>query len=130
MREDGVIFISIDEREYSSLRLVCCDVFGEENIVGTIIWKNATDNNPTNIATEHEYILVAAKSREHTEKEWKSSVSSVKDVLAGIANDLISKFTGESLQKAYDIWFREHRSELGSLDRYKYIDRDGIYTGS
>jgi len=58
LRDDGVIFISIDDNEMKNLRTLCDEIFGEENHLGTLIWKNATDNNPTNIAVEHEYILV------------------------------------------------------------------------
>jgi adenine-specific DNA-methyltransferase len=56
LRDDGVIFISIDDNEVYNLRKLCNEILGEENYVGTIIWKNATDNNPTQIAIEHEYI--------------------------------------------------------------------------
>ncbi|MGI9213022.1 MAG: site-specific DNA-methyltransferase, partial [Methylococcaceae bacterium] len=54
LRDDGVIFISIDDNEVANLRKLCDEIFGEENFVGNIIWRNVTDNNPTNIATEHE----------------------------------------------------------------------------
>jgi adenine specific DNA methylase Mod len=54
MRDDGVIFVSIEENEYGSLRLLLDELFGVRNRIGTIIWKNVTDNNPTNIAVEHE----------------------------------------------------------------------------
>ena len=53
---------------------ICDEIFGEENFVGSIIWKNATDNNPTNIAIEHESIHVYAKSKTMLETEWKSAV--------------------------------------------------------
>jgi adenine-specific DNA-methyltransferase len=130
LREDGVLFISIDEKEYSHLRIICCEIFGEENQMGTIIWKNVTDNNPTNIATEHEYVLVVAKGKEALEKEWKSSISDVKEVLGRIGKELASHFSGDSLTGAYDQWFKEHKGELWPLDRYKYIDSGGVYTGS
>jgi adenine-specific DNA-methyltransferase len=130
LSEDGVLFISIDEREYSHLRTICCEIFGEENQMGTIVWKNATDNNPTNVATEHEYILVVAKGKEAVEKEWKSTISDVKDVLIKVGEDLTAKFKGEQLTAAYGLWYKEHKSELWPLDRYKYIDSGGVYTGS
>lgn len=130
LKPDGVLFISIDEREYSSLRLVCAEVFGEENLLGTIVWKNATDNNPTNIATEHEYILVVARGREALEAEWKSAVSDVKTILGRIGDQLTAQFKGESLKSEYEIWYRQHKSELWPLDRYKYIDEGGVFTGS
>lgn len=47
LRDDGVIFVSIDDNEVHNLRLLMNEVFGEENWIGTIIWKNVTDNNPT-----------------------------------------------------------------------------------
>lgn len=63
LTDDGVIFISIDDNEQANLKKLCDEVFGEENLVGQIIWKNATDNNPTNIAIEHEYILCYTRWR-------------------------------------------------------------------
>src|SRR5690606_6487248 len=130
LKDNGVIFISIDEREYSALRILCCEIFGEENIVGTIVWKNATDNNPTNVATEHEYLLVVAKKKESIDAEWKSSISDVKDVLVRVGQELSAKFNGPELRRAYDEWFKSHKAELWPLDRYKYIDEGGVYTGS
>jgi len=72
LREDGVIFISIDENEIIGLRKVCDEIYGEENFVGTIVWKGATDNNPTRIAVEHEYIVCYCKCKESSESIWKS----------------------------------------------------------
>ncbi|MDY2805807.1 MAG: site-specific DNA-methyltransferase, partial [Prevotella sp.] len=42
LTDDGVIFISIDENEESDLRLLCNEVFGEENLAGEIVWKNSS----------------------------------------------------------------------------------------
>lgn len=131
LAHNGVVFISIDDNETANVRRICDEIFGEDNFVGTIIWKNATDNNPTNVAVEHESIHVYAKSRIDLEGEWKTTVSSVKDVLAKIGDELISTHKNlEDLQGAYSVWFRENKSQLGELDRYKYIDFDGVYTGS
>ncbi|OWO81542.1 type III restriction endonuclease subunit M [Photorhabdus luminescens] len=130
MREDGTILISIDNNEFSQLKLVCDEIFGEQNHVGDIVWKNVTDNNPSNIAIEHEYIVVYAKNKEQLESEWKSNISDVKDLLVKIGHDFASKYSGEELQEKYNEWYREHKSELWPLDRYKYIDKDGVYTGS
>ncbi len=130
LKDNGVMFISIDEREYAALRMMCAEMFGEENLVGTVVWKNATDNNPTNVATEHEYLLVVAKKKSSIDNEWKSSISDVKAVLVRIGAELGEKFKGQALQDAYEVWFREHKSELWPLDRYRFIDDGGVYTGS
>lgn len=128
----GVVAISIDDAETANVLHLCYEVFGESNFIGTLIWKNATDNNPTNIAVEHESIHVFARSKNDLEGVWKSSVSDVKEVLLMIGNDLIEKHPNdlESLQAAYTNWFRDNKSQLGPLDRYKYIDNGGVYTGS
>ena len=39
LRDDGVIFISIDDNEVTNLRNICDEIFGEENFIGTFIWK-------------------------------------------------------------------------------------------
>ncbi|MCX7093204.1 MAG: DNA methyltransferase [Methylobacter sp.] len=131
LRDDGVIFISIDDNEQAQLKVLCDEVFGEENAVGSIVWKNVTDNNPSNIATEHESIIVYAKSKNSLEGVWKSSLSDTKDLLINIGNKFISKNSNQGdLQKEYSKWFRVNKFQLGVLDRYKYIDFGGVYTGS
>ena len=68
LREDGVIFISIDDNEVHHLRKLCDEVFGEENFVSEIIWQKGagTQNDNKYIATNHEYILCYCKSLEKT----------------------------------------------------------------
>jgi len=70
LSDDGVIFISIDDNEQANLKLLCDDVFGEENFVGQI----ANINNPKGrsddkyLATAHEYLLVYARNK--TNLKW------------------------------------------------------------
>ncbi len=62
LRDDGVIFISIDDNEINNLRKVCEEVFGEENFIAQIIWKKrSTPPNDKVIAAQHEYILCFSK---------------------------------------------------------------------
>lgn len=130
MSKSGVVLISIDDNELHNVLKICHEIFGENNFIGSITWKNVTDNNPTNIAIEHEYIVAFAKSKTDLEKIWKSNLSDIKDVLIEVGSDLNSRYQGDELQAAYQTWFREHKSQLGPLDRYKYIDEGGVYTGS
>jgi adenine-specific DNA-methyltransferase len=128
---DGVVFISIDDNEQANLRALCDEVLGEANWLGTIVWKNATDNNPSQVAIEHEYILVYCKSRLDVAPVWKSNVSATKDLLVAVGAELAERYPDEQeLQTAYSSWFRENKWQLGQLDRYKYIDAEGVYTGS
>jgi len=131
LSEKGVLFISIDNNEQAQLKLFCDELFGENAFLGMIIWKNVTDNNPTNIANEHEYILCYAKNKANISPVWKSTRSYAKEILLEIEKELLSKNqTEELLVKEFKKWFKENKKFLGELDRYKYIDLDGIYTGS
>lgn len=60
LSDDGVIFISIDDNEQSNLKLLCDDVFGEQNFAGQIAVVNNLKgrNSRANIATTHEYLLM------------------------------------------------------------------------
>ena len=77
LREDGVIFISIDDNEVHNLRLLMNEIFGEENFVAQVVWKNKFGSGAlTNgFIGVHEYILVYSKepisniTRKLTEKE-------------------------------------------------------------
>jgi len=131
LRSDGAIFISIDDNEIHHLRKLCDEIFGEENKVGTIVWKNATDNNPSNIAEEHEYVLVYCRDRTQLSAVWKTQLSDVKGSLVKIGEKLIAEHADlDGLQAAYTNWYRENKQFLWPLDRYKYIDKGGVYTGS
>ena len=127
----GVVAISIDDAETANVLHLCYEVFGELNFVGTLIWKNATDNNPTNIAVEHESIHVFARSKSDLEGVWKSSVSDVKEVLVKIGAELAEKHSDlTDLQSAYTEWYRDNKTQLGPLADYKFIDGNGVYAGS
>ncbi len=64
LREDGVIFISIDNGEAHNLRKICDEIYGEPNFVADIIWrkKPAPSNDAEHISDTHDYILVYAKN--------------------------------------------------------------------
>ena len=64
LRDDGVIFISIDEIEMPNLRKICDEVFGEENHIADFVWHNKRGggNDAKYVAVEHEYVIMYAKS--------------------------------------------------------------------
>ncbi|HEO8757148.1 TPA: site-specific DNA-methyltransferase, partial [Campylobacter jejuni] len=67
LKNSGSIFISIDDNEQARLKILCDEVFGEENFVANVIWrKRAGGGNDSNhIAVEQEYINIYAKNIEH-----------------------------------------------------------------
>ncbi|MBB5322933.1 adenine-specific DNA-methyltransferase [Anoxybacillus tepidamans] len=67
LREDGVIFISIDDTEVGNLRKVCDEIFGEQNFLGVLIWKSrqiVDSRNKTGLSNDHEYVVVFCKNIE------------------------------------------------------------------
>ena len=66
LREDGVIFISIDDCEGADLRAACDEVFGGENFVCTVVWqkKYAKQNDSKTLSVSHDYLLLYAKRLE------------------------------------------------------------------
>ncbi len=64
LKEDGVIFISIDEHEEENLKKISNEIFGCSNFVGTIIWERAfaPKNDAKYLSDSHDYVLVFAKT--------------------------------------------------------------------
>lgn len=71
LREDGVIFVSIDDNEFENLRKICGEVFGEENFFGVFTWRRrqtADNRNQSNVSTDHEYIIAFSKENKSSLK--------------------------------------------------------------
>ena len=68
LRDNGVIFISIDDNEQAQLKILCDEIFGEENFVANLIWqkkKGGGGSDSEFFQKEHEYVLC------YTKKSWK-----------------------------------------------------------
>lgn len=66
LKDDGVIFVSIDDDEVANLRKVMDEIYGEENFVGQFIWKKRTGSNDSKnlVSIDHEYLICYAKNEE------------------------------------------------------------------
>lgn len=66
LREDGLLFCSIDDGELARLRDACDEIFGEENLVATLVWKKSYGGGAKTkqVVGLHEYILVYCRNRE------------------------------------------------------------------
>jgi len=64
LKDDGVIFISIDDNEVENLRKLCNEIFGESNFIAQIIWQKvfAPKNSARWFSEDHDYILLYAKN--------------------------------------------------------------------
>ena len=129
LREDGVIFISIDDNEVHHLRKLCDEVFGEENFAGQIVWQTATDNNPTQVATEHEYVLCYMKSKE-SQDFWETP-SEKGQIIQEKYEELKSTFENnfEKIQTELRKWIRKQTNgdDLSGVSHYSYVDEQGVF---
>ncbi|MGN0681062.1 MAG: site-specific DNA-methyltransferase [Candidatus Fimisoma sp.] len=69
LSDKGAIFISINDSEYATLKLLCDDIFSELNYQITFIWKSrqrADSRNVNMLSTDHEYVLVYSKTNQFT----------------------------------------------------------------
>ncbi|MEM9670364.1 MAG: site-specific DNA-methyltransferase [Pseudomonadota bacterium] len=65
LREDGAVFISIDDHEIANLRLVLSDIFGEQNFVANVVWQRiyTTKNSARYFSDMHEHLVVVARDK-------------------------------------------------------------------
>jgi adenine-specific DNA-methyltransferase len=139
LAEDGVAFVSINDIELYRLGLLMDEVFGERNRIGVLVWKQTTDNNPTRIATEHEYILCYAKNKEAVAPRWEGS-SVGKQFLLDSFRQLTDKERDPAvLQSQFRALIRQHAQDfkqavsnesvevdlpdISGLERYYQVDQ-------
>lgn len=63
LKSSGTIFISIDDNEYANLKLLCDEIFGEENMISDIIWNSRKSvSNDAVVSLNHNYTLVYTRN--------------------------------------------------------------------
>ena len=131
MKEDGVIFISIDDHEVHNLREMVNEIFGEENFIAQLIWEKGRKNDARLFSVGHEYIIVFAKSLaklKELKTIWREEKPGAKEIWdqyrklkETIPND-DSKIEIE-LKKWFKNLPKEHPSK--KLSRYSRVDEYG-----
>ncbi|GAA9437642.1 site-specific DNA-methyltransferase [Helicobacter pylori] len=131
LKEDGVIFISIDDNECANLKILCDEIFGENNFVAEIVRNtNSSKNQSLFISVSHEYCLIYAKnisflSKKHENNKWQVSKNNVKEYYSRV----------KTLQNK-DLSSDEITEELKELTKYPrfmdftnywYFDEKGLY---
>lgn len=129
LSDKGVIFISIDDNEQAQLKLLCDEVFGERNFVGHIIWQSATDNNPRQISTEHEYVLCYAKCTDNLDK-WLLKSEKAERIERKYNELRAGTDEIEVIQKELRKWIKENKEILSGVAHYNNVDAKGVYSSS
>ena len=129
LREDGAIFVSIDDSEVAKLRAIMDDIFGEENFITEMVWEGANKNDARQIGVCHEYVLVYARNRNLLPPEWQLHKEGVDLVLAEV--ERLRSVHGDNYRAASTAlagWFRSMKaSPAFGLRRFHGIDKRGAY---
>lgn len=130
LKKDGVILISIDENEEANLRLLCNDIFGEENLAGEIVWKNSSKNDEDYISMQHEYILAYVKSKEYNAGEWIEPKQGTDEIFA--AFDKFKAKHGNDWKAIHQEalkWYKQFPPSNPIYDskHYNWMDERGVY---
>ena len=119
LREDGVVFVSIDDTEVDNLKKLCNEIFGEENFVEQLVWKNkynagAMTKGFSNI---HEYILCYSKMP-------------VASILAPMSDEAASEFKGRDNKYTQRGGFVTQPLATGSKDARPNLRFPIVWKGS
>ena len=131
LTDDGVMFISIDEHEISNLEKLVSELFGENNLAGTIIWdKRNPKGDSKGVAMQHEYVIVVAKSLEifSSKNEFKRLKKNAEGMLRKakqIINKIGADFTLSDANDEYRKWVNAQDSFSGGERAYSKIDEQG-----
>lgn len=131
LRDDGVIFVSIDDNEVHHLRMLMDEIFGEENFIAQLVWEKGRKNDAKLFSIGHEYMLAYASSREALRSlntVWREPKPGAKEIWEkycelketyGNSNQLIES----ELQDWYKNLPKNNPSK--ALSRYRHVDRWG-----
>ena len=133
LREDGFIFVSIDDHEVHNLRALMNEVFGEENFVACMVWQGGRKNDSRLISSGHDYILVFARNQALlTERDtrWAERKDGLDEVYRQV--ELVRGEVGDDYDEAHKrllTWYRElpDAHPAKAHDHFSYLDERGVY---
>lgn len=124
LSDNGVIFISIDDNEQAQLKLLCDDVFSEENFIANLIWaKNSGNNNSINVSIKTEYVLVYGRNKDQLDETYFSKrKESFDDIFALVTECRDKGMSPEETQDELRKYYSKNKELSNGTKFYKYID--------
>jgi adenine-specific DNA-methyltransferase len=127
---DGIVVISIDEKEVHNLRKLCDEIYGEKNFAGEIIWKNSSKNDQDYISIQHEYILCYVKDKATNKGNWVEKKEGLEEIYK--AFDEFKKQQGndwEAIHQEALKWYKQfpESNPISSSKHYSWMDEKGVY---
>lgn len=133
LRDDGVLFISIDDAEAENLKKIADEVFGESNFVACLVYDKNRKNDAKYFSVGHEYIIVYFKNISVIKESGvifrasKEGVDEVKEEFEKLRKEFNNDWTqvAAGLKKLYSTW--PTNDERRSLARFTKVDEKGPY---
>jgi len=131
LREDGAIFVSIDDHEIHHLRLLMDEVFGAQNFIAEIIWEGTSKNDSRLVSISHDYILCYAKNKQKLKgAKWRMGKEGLDEIFEKV--EKLTKEFGDNYKKintALQEWYLEIGKKHPSWAHrhYKQVDLKGVY---
>lgn len=96
LKDSGVIFISIDDNEAAQLKLLCDEIFGEQNFIANYIWESRSGKGATarHVVNQHEYVCCYSKNIERVQL-----IQDVRETKGGNFEDKKGKYRREQLRQ-------------------------------
>lgn len=130
LREDGVFFHHIDENEHQSASSLLTDVFGEQNRVVDVVWKNSSKNGENYISMQHEYILGAVNNINANKGNWKERKEGLEEIYKAFEGfrRKLGKDWKAIHQAALDFYNSLPDSNpINNSSHYSWMDEKGVY---
>ena len=136
LREDGVIFVSIDDNEIANLKLLMHTIFGEQNFIATLVWEKGKKGDSSFFSVTHEYILVATKNKSalvDKKHKWRRKKPGVDQVLSYYSE--LREKNGDNhaaIRKDIMRWYRllPKGHPAKAHKHYNWSDDRGLYFAS
>lgn len=136
LKDDGAIFISIDENEVGNLQKICDEIFGESNFVAQFVWAAGRKNDSKYVSVSHEYILCYVKNMQYlidNKIVWREKKQGLEDIYKEY--DALKKLYGSNcteIEKELKKWYKNLPDGHPAKDHshYNRVDSKGIYFAS
>lgn len=133
LKDDGAIFISIDENEVNSLKTICDEIFGSGNFIAELIWSAGRKNDSKYISISHEYILCYFKDAQYIKDNkivWREKKQGLDDIYAEY--EVLKHTHGtdcEAIEKDLKAWYKQLPEGHPAKDHshYNRVDEQGIF---
>jgi adenine-specific DNA-methyltransferase len=130
LTDNGIIMISIDEKEVHNLKKLSDEIFGEQNFAGEIIWKNSSKNDQDYISIQHEYFICYVKDKNINKGNWVEKKEGLDEIYKAFDQFRLKHGNDwEAIHKEANEWYKQfpESNSIYASKHYSWMDVIGVY---